>query len=448
MTRPRVGAVVLNYNGGDVTLACLQSLLATPTADGDLSVVLVDNASRDGIAARVRDELPTVEVIVSTTNRGFAGGCNLGIRALARPDFVALLNNDATVDPGWLPPLTAALEHDTGLGAVCPKILFAGCYVNLTIEAPTHRRGRGDRRDLGALVLGARVDDAEVWSRSQLVRGFWGREATEPSQRGQWTAARAQLRLPVISSGSHRGELRLVAATPIRVAVTSGEQRVELDLGTEPAWHEVPLAGPPLTIVNNVGSELVAGGYGADRGYLEPDDGRFDAPEDVFAWCGAATLLRREYLEDVGLFDERLFLYYEDLELAWRGRRQGWRYRYVPESTVRHLHAATTDAGSALQHYFDERNRLLVLTRHAPARVALRAPLRYLLTTASYARRDLVAPLLHGRRPRPRVVGQRIRAFLGYLVRVPSMLRTRFQDRHRGLEPPVRPWPSGRRHER
>jgi len=55
------------------------------------------------------------------------------------------------------------------------------------------------------------------------------------------------------------------------------------------------------------------------------------------------------------LFDERLFLYYEDLELAWRGRRRGWRYHYVPESTVRHLHAATSDQRSPLKHYYDER---------------------------------------------------------------------------------------------
>jgi GT2 family glycosyltransferase len=432
VTRTRVGAVVLNYNGGERTLTCLHSLLATE-GDAALTVVLVDNASTDGIAARVRTELPAISVVESPTNRGFAGGCNLGIAALPDAQFVALVNNDATVDPGWLAPLLGALEHDPGLGAASPKIVFADRFVDLTIEVPTHRPGRGDRRDLGAFVTGARVDGVDVWERAQLVAGFWGRDPAP--DRGEWTAASAQLRLPV-SDVAHHGELRLAAASPVHARFASGGDGADVEVGAVPAWHDVPLTGPALTIVNNVGTDLVAGGYGADRGYLEPDDGRFDAGQEIFAWSGGAVLLRREYLDDVGLLDERLFLYYEDLELAWRGRRRGWRYRYVPESTVRHLHAATSDAHSARKHYFDERNRLLVLTRHAPFRFLLVAVLRYLATTASYARRDVVSPLLHATRPRSRLVRWRLRALAGYAVRAPRMLGTRWRDRRRGLGRP------------
>jgi len=155
VTGTRVGAVVLNYNGGEQTLSCLRSLLATE-GDAVLTVVLVDNASTDGIASRVRVELPAITVVESPTNRGFAGGCNLGIAALPDAPFVALVNNDATVEPGWLAPLLGALEHDPGLGAASPKIVFADRFVDLTIEAPTHRPGRGDRRDLGTFVTGRR----------------------------------------------------------------------------------------------------------------------------------------------------------------------------------------------------------------------------------------------------------------------------------------------------
>ena len=48
---------------------------------------------------------------------------------------------------------------------------------------------------------------------------------------------------------------------------------------------------------------------------------------DVQAWCGGAVLLRASYLADVGGFDERLFLYYEDVDLSMRGTERGWRYR-------------------------------------------------------------------------------------------------------------------------
>ena len=62
----------------------------------------------------------------------------------------------------------------------------------------------------------------------------------------------------------------------------------------------------------------------------------------MWGWCGAAVLLRRRYLEEVGRFDERLFMYAEDADLSWRGARRGWRYRYVPTSVVRHEHRASS----------------------------------------------------------------------------------------------------------
>ena len=79
---------------------------------------------------------------------------------------------------------------------------------------------------------------------------------------------------------------------------------------------------------------------------------------------GAAA---RAYLDDVGLFDERFFLYYEDTDLSWRGRLRGWRYVYVPTSLVRHRHAASSGVGSTVFRYYTERNRPLMLVKNAPA---------------------------------------------------------------------------------
>ncbi len=161
----------------------------------------------------------------------------------------------------------------------------------------------------------------------------------------------------------------------------------------------MPVAGEPVDIVNNVGSQVFDDGFGADRGYLEPDTGQYDEPADVFAWCGGSVLLRPAYLADVGLFDERFFLYYEDTDLSWRGLSRGWRYRYVPEAVVRHMHAASTGEGSPTFQHYAERNRLVMLAKNAPAAMALRTrPGGYALVTASYARRDVVRP---GARPAP-----------------------------------------------
>ena len=65
--------------------------------------------------------------------------------------------------------------------------------------------------------------------------------------------------------------------------------------------------------------------------------------------------------------------YYEDFDLSWRGRRRGWRYGYAPASVVHHRHAAGLGVGSERFRYLVGRNRLLALTKLAPARMAARA---------------------------------------------------------------------------
>ena len=130
---PKVRVVVVNYDGGDMTLRCLESLRQIDWPAESLEIVLVDNASIDGIAPRIRDEMPWVHLIESISNTGFAGGVNQGLNNLDGVDYVALLNNDATPDRNWLRPLVAALEEDETLGAASSKIVFAPAFVALTI---------------------------------------------------------------------------------------------------------------------------------------------------------------------------------------------------------------------------------------------------------------------------------------------------------------------------
>lgn len=121
---PRVTVVVLSWNGTEQTLACLRSLSeATYPA---LSVVVVDNASADDVAAAVAHAFPDVRVIRLEENRGFSGGVNAGLAAALGDgtDHVLLLNNDATVEPGFLEPLVTAAS-DPGVGAVSSQILLS-----------------------------------------------------------------------------------------------------------------------------------------------------------------------------------------------------------------------------------------------------------------------------------------------------------------------------------
>jgi len=118
----RVTAVVLSWNGTEQTLACLRSLSAATYPA--LSAVVVDNDSTDDVAAAVAEAFPDVRVIRLEENRGFSGGVNAGLEAALADgaDHVLLLNNDATVEPGFLEPLVAAAS-EPGVVAVSSQIL-------------------------------------------------------------------------------------------------------------------------------------------------------------------------------------------------------------------------------------------------------------------------------------------------------------------------------------
>jgi GT2 family glycosyltransferase len=122
---PLVSVVVVNYNGGEDLKRCLQSLghqEPAPSAE----VLVVDNGSVDGsrdLAEGVAAEFESMRVLSSPVNRGDAGAVNLAL-AETRGAFVAVLNMDITVEPGWLGPLVAFLEANPGTGAVCPLILL------------------------------------------------------------------------------------------------------------------------------------------------------------------------------------------------------------------------------------------------------------------------------------------------------------------------------------
>jgi len=122
MTTPPLVAVVLSWNGREDTLACLASLAAA-----GIPAVVVDNGSADGSADAVAASFPEVDLVRAEVNLGFAGGCNVGIRRAldAGAEWVVLVNNDATVDPGLAPALAAAARARPDAGVLAAKVLAA-----------------------------------------------------------------------------------------------------------------------------------------------------------------------------------------------------------------------------------------------------------------------------------------------------------------------------------
>lgn len=112
-------------------------------------------------------------------------------------------------------------------------------------------------------------------------------------------------------------------------------------------------------------------GYPFTRGRIfdtmEVDRGQYDDARDVFWATGAALLLRRTALEEVGVLDPRFEMHMEEIDLCWRLQRAGYRIRVEPQSTVYHIGGASLPQGTPRKTYYNFRNSLLMLYKNLPA---------------------------------------------------------------------------------
>ncbi len=113
------------------------------------------------------------------------------------------------------------------------------------------------------------------------------------------------------------------------------------------------------------------GHYGLD----DEDLGQHDVSRDVDYVIGAALAVRRTVLEQVGLFDEGYFLYYEDVDLCQRARRAGYRVVYIPAAWLIHLESATTIKGSPAYLEQFSRGRWRFILKHLASAQILNATL-------------------------------------------------------------------------
>lgn len=121
MPSPRVTVVVVNWNGREFLDGCLRAVDAA-AKDVPLDVVLIDNGSTDGSQDFVRRQFPRVAFVQNEKN-DYTAANNLGV-ARATGDYALLLNTDATLRPGCLRELVAALDGDAKAAAAAPKIVY------------------------------------------------------------------------------------------------------------------------------------------------------------------------------------------------------------------------------------------------------------------------------------------------------------------------------------
>lgn len=111
--------------------------------------------------------------------------------------------------------------------------------------------------------------------------------------------------------------------------------------------------------------------YGSHRGVDEVDYGQYDQVEDTPFATACCIALKPAALKKNGAFDDKYFLYLEDLDLSQRFKRAKWRVLYDPRAIAWHQNAGSSGSGSDLHQYYQTRNRLLFGWRYAPLRTKL-----------------------------------------------------------------------------
>lgn len=117
----KLSVIIVNYNGGDLVMACLESLFQNPPT-APFEVLVVDNCSVDNSAAAIAERFTSVRLLRMDSNQGLTKAFNRGI-ASSRGQYVLSLDNDTIVNPGVLDAMIKLLDETPQAGACGAKLV-------------------------------------------------------------------------------------------------------------------------------------------------------------------------------------------------------------------------------------------------------------------------------------------------------------------------------------
>lgn len=136
---------------------------------------------------------------------------------------------------------------------------------------------------------------------------------------------------------------------------------------------------------------------GVHIGLDEKDNGQYDKGSETGFVTGAAILISKDVFEKIGLFEERYFLYMEDVDFCLKAKMSGFKIIYEPKALVFHKNAQATGLGTPRQDYYITRNRLLFAFKFLPLRTRL-ALLKHIFATINIeSRRKALIDFLFAR---------------------------------------------------
>jgi len=145
-------------------------------------------------------------------------------------------------------------------------------------------------------------------------------------------------------------------------------------------------------IINSIGIGFNQNGTAFDVGCGQKDGEAFERSRAIFGACAGAALYRRKVFDDVGLFDEDYFMWYEDADLSFRAQLAGYKCLYVPGAVVHHVGGGTASSNDRLHIHYCSRNQILMMAKNLPD--ALRS--RYFRRLAAICLRHSFKTLLKG----------------------------------------------------
>ena len=169
-------------------------------------------------------------------------------------------------------------------------------------------------------------------------------------------------------------------------------------------------------VIHSTGDMMGRDGIPINRGVWEEDKGQYDLYQQVFSACGAAAAYRREMWEELGGFDEDLFMYLEDVDLAWRAQLRGWKTVFAPRAKVYHRLSAT--GGGPVASFYTGRNTILVIVKDMPGKL-IRRHWRHILGAQLRIAWDVI------RSSRGDAARARLRGQLSALVNIPRWIKKR-----------------------
>jgi GT2 family glycosyltransferase len=133
--------------------------------------------------------------------------------------------------------------------------------------------------------------------------------------------------------------------------------------------------------------------YGINRGVDEVDDGQYDKVTEIDFAPGTCMLVKREVFERIGMFDDKYYMYLEDVKFCHLAKREGFKIYFVPNAKLWHKVAKSSGIGSELNDYFIHRNRLLFGMKYAGLRTRLalyRESLKFLAYGRKWQKRGIL----------------------------------------------------------